>query len=395
MLQDLPEIEPLDRLSLYAQLGLVQVMEPATEELMRERALQELRHQDYGPHERPWHVSFHASAFPGVLEDACERSLLYRMMDAPPVEPMPPWVTTTGTLGKAGELDIADAWFRGGRMLSIPEDEAWVPYVEGAVTAKDIKQLGFVDPDVWLTCSTDIPTLPKGWRKPYIIEAKCKASEVVLEMQTGIRKDGTRASTTRGPDPAHVKQLKATIGLAHEYDWGRVCVCPNCWFVLWSEVFERLGVRGGRHPLSDGLARCPRCRDYNAGLEFVLEPPTSGEIYYWNRSWPRDTKSFYFEFDKSFVDAGRSVLARARRAFLSGVLPERPEHFQWSVGPCGQCSYKPSCRLDFGLETPRKRKPSMPPVTKLAESHVIEHAKAVRDHYDYAQTRARVLKEWM
>lgn len=382
-----PEIPELDRFSLYAQLGMVSVMEPATEVLMQERADALVRRQDYGPHERPWHVSFHASAFPGDPVDACERHLIYRMIDAPPDKAMPPWVTVTGVVGKAGELDLADAWFRGGRLLAIPEDFE-------LESDAQVHQLGFVDRSVWLTCSTDLPILPKGWRKPYIVEAKGKADEVLQEMLTGIRKDGTRAPAPRGPDKAHVRQVKATIGLAHEYDWGRVMVCKDCWFVLWSELYERLGIPGGQHPLSDAFGICPRCQGYGGALEFDLEPPTSGEIYYWSRSWPRTTKSFYFEYDKNFVDAGREVLARARRAFLGGALPARPEHFQWSVGPCGACQFKPSCRLDHGLEGPRKRKPTLPPVVKLAESNAVAYAESMRPDYDYASVRARVLSEW-
>jgi hypothetical protein len=101
MIADAPEAPPLDLFSLYASLGLVRVMEPQTELLMRERAARELEKSDYGPHERPWFTSFHASSFPGDPAVACKRQLLYRMMDLPPAEPMPPWVTTTGTVGKA------------------------------------------------------------------------------------------------------------------------------------------------------------------------------------------------------------------------------------------------------------------------------------------------------
>jgi hypothetical protein len=387
---DLPEIEPLARFDMYASLGLVSVMEPETESLMTERAWDRLRHQDYGPHERPWHVSFHGSEFPGVHEDACERYLVYRMMDVPPMSPMPPWVTTTGVVGKAGELDLADAWFRGGRMLSIPEDDAWLPYVEG----DRIHQLGFVDSDVWWTNSTDLPILPKGWTKPHIVEVKCKASEVVYEMMTGIGKDGVKRDP-RGPDKSHVKQLKATIGIAHEYDWGRAFVCSKCWFIQQCDVYERLGLPGGRHPLSveGGFCYCPRCGVYDEGVVIDLGRPTTGEIYYWDRSWPRTTKSFYFEYDSNFVAIGRSVLASAKHAFLYGYLPARPRHFQWGTGPCGDCQFKPSCRLDEGL-LPRKRKPTEQPRTKLEESHVLDHAREVRSDYDYARARARVLQEW-
>lgn len=407
---DPPEVPALDIFSFYAHLNLISVMEPETETLMQERALKQLQEDDFdSPHSRPWFVSFHASEYPGDTADACERYLLYRMMNIPAREAMPPWVTATGVVGKAGELDIADAWFQGGRMLAIPESEDDRAGRLGVI-AKLIKagrhdeaqelaeappyhQLGFVDPNTWMTASTDLPILPKGWRRPYIVEVKGKADEVLQEMLTGIRKDGTRAPALRQPDKPHIRQIKATLGAAAEYDWGWVTVCSSCWFIVAAEVFERLGLPSGLHPLSDAFGICPRCKDYKTE-HFQLEPPINGEIYYWSRSWPRTTKSFYIELDPAFYARGRDVLAQTREHFIMGRLPERRSHMQWSVGPCGQCRFKPACRLDFGLETPRKRKPTMDPVVKLDQSHAIQQALAVRPRYDYEAVRARVFEEW-
>lgn len=388
------EIEPLDRFGMYAFLDLVRVMEPHTEILMRERATSTHEEDEYdSPHSRPWFVSFHGSEFPGVEANACSRYLAYRMMNFPSTEAMPPWVTTTGVLGKAGELDIADAWHRGGRLLSIPEDPA----------KPKIKQLGFVDPDVWMTVSTDLPILPPGWHRPYIVEVKCKADEVIEEMLNGrlIQKpDGTLEKVGRGPDEKHVIQLKTTIGQAHDFDWGQVTVCSGCWRILGGDIFGKLTEQSNVNPAispqtvaEDNLRHCPWC-GHEGQTTFELEPPESGELYYWSRSWPRKTKSFYFEYDRAFMEAGKKVLAQTRAHYIADEIPPRPDHFQWSLGACLYCNFKPFCRLDSGLE-PRKRRPNPKLVrTKLTESAGVDHARTLRPHYDPNAVRERVFKEW-
>lgn len=413
------EIKPLERFDFYAWLGLVRVMEPETEALMIERAERELVEDEHdSPHQNPWHVSFHGSEFPGEPADACERYLAYRMMNFPSAAgAMPPWVTTTGTVGKAGELDIADAWFSGGRLLAIPEDpEMRVQHLELALAAykagqqelgehheaaSQVHQLGFVDPEHWMTVSTDLPILPKGWRRPHIVEIKGKADTVLDEMIEGrlLRfPDDTIRKVGRGPDQKHANQVRATIGKAHDFDWGWVTVCPNCWFIVWSEMYERLGLPGGMHPRSDGFGYCPRCRDYgDASREshFHLDPPTTGEIYYWSRSWPRKTKSFYYELDSEFMRRGFDVLSRVREYFIEDTIPPRPDDFQWSVGPCKNCQHKPFCRIDFGLPEPRLRKPRPDLVrTALSKSAGVDHAREIRTNYDPDAIRRRVFEQW-
>lgn len=419
-LLDVLEIPALSRFDMYAQLGLLRVLEPDTEVLMQERAEAELVDDEFdSPHSRAWFLSYHASEAPGDPTTACARYLTYRMMNFPFSEIVPPWVTTCGSVGKAGELDVADAWFRGGRMLAVPEDDAEEgrrlrrvidAYKQGAVDVAEelyanagIHQLGFVDAEHWMTASTDLPILPRGWRRPFIAEIKGKSDDVLDEMIDGRllqRQDGTIERVGRGPDEKHVLQLKATIGLAHEYDWGWVTVCPDCWFIVQSDVYERLGLPGGVHPRSDAFGYCPRCQDYPdlRGREheshFHLDPPISGEIYYWSRSWPRKTKSFYYEHDPAFMAGVRGVLKQAQRAFIEDRIPERPEHFQWSVGACKQCRFKISCRIDSGL-APRQKKVRAENVRhKLTESANVERTLEMRPRYDPQAVRERVLQEW-
>lgn len=410
------DIAPMERFGMYAYLGLVRVMEPETETLMQELAQHSLVSDEYdSPHSRPWFVSFHGSEFPGVPESACQRYLTYRMMNFPSASgPMPPWVTTTGTVGKAGELDIVKAWFHGGRALAIPEDDAAEAeryrkvaeylvaggsYERGRemIEAAGIHQLGFVDEAHWMTVSTDLPILPRGWRRPHIVEIKCKADDVLDEMLEGrllLKQDGTMERVGRGPDERHTVQLRATIGKANDYDWGEVGVCKQCWFVTRSDVYERLGLPGGVHPRSDAYGYCPRCEDYAGTEVFHLDPPTTGEIYYWSRSWPRKTKSFFFEHDPSFMANGMAVLRQARQAYIDDRLPERPAHFQWGVGPCQNCDFKPFCRADSGVPG-RLRKPRPELIrTRLTESHGVESTRSLRPKYDPEAVRARVFQEW-
>ncbi len=398
-MSDVPYLSLRD---LYMRLGLLSAVEPATEEVMRNRAEHSYVDDEFdSPHKLPWFVSYHSSSFPGTPADACARSLVYRMMNVPGDGSMPSWVTATGEVGKAIEMDLVDAWFRDGRMLAIPEDSA----------KPDIHQLGFVDREHWLTGSTDLPILPKGWRKPHIVECKAKDDEVLVEMIQGqiIMRDGLNVVVPRGPDPQHVNQLRCTIGLAHEYDWGSVDLCASCWRILYADVFARLRPGHGRmnpaispqRAAEDNLQFCPWCdAEQIEHVSFDLDPPTSGEIYYASRSWPRGhprhgkrTKTFFYEHDEAFMNLGKKVLAEARDAFVAGRLPTRPRHMQWSALPCKQCRYKPICRLDEGVQ-PNKRKATAAPVERLDESNAVAHAKSVRPNYSYEDTRAAVLAQW-
>jgi len=391
---DVPQIPSFSRFDLYLSLGLVSVMEPATEDLMRERsALDHVDDDHDSPHSRPWFVSFHASQFPGDPLEACARKLVYRMMNIPSGEgPMAPWITSTGVMGKAGELDIADAWYRGGRLLAIPED----------LCRPNVHQVGFVDRDHWLTGSVDLPILPFGWRRPHIVEIKFKSDDVLVEMIDGrpMACDGQTVVELRGPDDAHVRQLKASLGLAHEHDWGEVVVCRHSWRILWASIIEKLDPQSAGLVLgTDAFNRCPE-HGYDCQEGFKIEPPTTGEIYYASRSWPRGnprlgarTKSSFYTYDPEYMTAGREILKDARGHFEAGTIPPRHPSMMWSAGPCQRCESKRYCKRDEGIEEGR-RKRTMERVTTLAESNGVEHAKSVRSHYSWSDTRSQVFAEW-
>lgn len=397
-MSDVPYLSLRD---LYMRLGLISAVEPATEEVMRNRAERSYVDDEFdSPHRLAWNVSFHSSGFPGDPADACSRALVYRMMNIPSADgSMDPWITSCGAVGKAIEMDVVDAWFKDGRMLAIPEDP----------TKPDVHQLGFVDAEHWLTGSTDLPILPKGWRKSHLIEIKGQADEVLVEMLQGrvLERNGVKVVEPRGATPSHALQLRCTIGLAHEYDWGEVTVCESCWRIQYADIFERLCGQNMNPAISDQYAAetnlqfCMWCGHEQFDMvTFDLQSPTSGEIYYASRSWPRGhprhgkrTKTFFYEHDPAFMERGRKVLDEARDTFIAGELPARARHMQWSAGACTYCKYKSICRLDDGLE-PRKRKPTLEPVKTLAESNAVEHARSVRPHYSYERARATVLAQW-
>ncbi len=377
-----PTIPPVSIEEFYGSLGRLDVVNGDTEILMDEYNYRRWAEDEFdSPHEHAWHVSFHGSEFPGDHVDACARFLTYRMMNFPPVSHMPAWVTTTGDVGKAGELSIARAWFWGGRMLAIPEG---VELGEGYPSAKEIHQLGFELPEVWMTCSTDLPVLKEGWHKPHIIEVKCKAHDVIESMQLG----------KRSWDVGHRRQLLATIGSANRYDWGEVTVCRGCWRIHYADIYDVLtGVGrlnpaiGMRRAAQDNLQFCPWCNlEQTDPVTFQLEAPDTGSIYYWSRSWPRQTSEYLFNLDQSFMDAGIEVLRQAREDFIHDRIPERDPSFMWSMGKCKDCPMKKfACKPDFVKATHKE---------KLSESNGVEFARSLRPHYDPDVIRERVFARW-
>jgi hypothetical protein len=378
--RDRPEIPPLSRIELYGILGLHRVMEPITEELMRERNERELRSAEIA-RGQAWHTSFHASEFPGDSPDACERYLVYRMMDFPPAEAMPPWVTTTGDVGKAGELTIARSWWEGGRALAVPDDES-----------DDEQQLVFEHSPLWMSGSIDLPVLKPFWTKPHLVEIKGKADEVLEEMINGVWDARQKRVLQRRWDDPHRRQLLASLGLAHEYEWGSAVVCEKTWHILQADVLKTDRNPDGTGFGSDSVGYCPRCEEYGCGKVIQLEPPTTGSIYYWSRSWPRKTVEFYFEHDPAFMETGRDVLRSAREHFEKGTIPPRRDNFMWSIGPCKKCPQKKfACKPDFGKPTGKN---PVPPTTKLLESNGVKHAQELRPDYDPEAARAAVLERW-
>lgn len=146
-------------------------------------------------------------------------------------------------------------------------------------------------------------------------------------------------SLERGPDAKHVNQIKTYIGFLHEQ----------------------------AHRWPD------------------LEPCQDGTLYYVSRDDPSQTFEFFFSLDPNFMAAGREQIAEARDAFLEGeLLPQPFGGKEWSKLPCLYCDFKrDTCKPDW-----------KDGITRLEDSHAVNRAQEVYKHYDYEETRKRVLDRW-
>jgi hypothetical protein len=141
------------------------------------------------PHGQPWHVSFHASEFPGNDPKACARKAIYGLMDIPAPKPVEPSGRAIMEQGKAAEEAIVWRLHRAGILATRPPDAE--------------HQMGFRDTGAWLTGSPDAVIALPGPRY-HIVEIKSKSDAVIKLMQDG----------ERSYDPKHYKQLQTYLGLA-------------------------------------------------------------------------------------------------------------------------------------------------------------------------------------
>lgn len=324
-------LSKLTRAEFFTRLQLIRTIEPIVDQAFRISEGEILRDQlDDDPHGRPWHVSFHASQFPGNNPMACSRQSLYRMMDFPPSEPTSRKLRQTGDSGKAFETTLVDAWHRAKMLLSSADPE---------------NQTGFELADAWLTGSVDaviaIPGRGKPWR-PVPVETKERSAQVISEMKLG-----------RGPFPEHVIQVKVEIAF--------------------TRLYQELGLW---LPLDE------------------FDPCTHGYIYYGSRDNPLETAEFRVDYDPKFFHAGVEKLKRWRAYFEEDLLPEdnpgkrstifgHPHGWRWSKAPCQWCNFKKTCQLDFRES-----------VTQLSDSNGVNRARRIRPDYDPQAARQRVCDHW-
>jgi CRISPR/Cas system-associated exonuclease Cas4 (RecB family) len=187
-IQGSTQLGRLTRNELWNRLQLIRTIEPINQRAFVKAEDERWRNENQAPHGNPWHVSFHASQFPGDDPLACPRKALYTMMNFPEQQAFSRKSRHLMSIGLAIEQDLVDAWYRAGILLSAaPEDDF---------------QTGFEFPEVWLTGSVDSVIKIDGRAVP--VEIKTKSAEVIAEMQVG----------KKGPDPRHVSQLKVQIALA-------------------------------------------------------------------------------------------------------------------------------------------------------------------------------------
>jgi CRISPR/Cas system-associated exonuclease Cas4 (RecB family) len=183
-------LRKLSRTEFFSRLQLIRAVDPITDAAYREVEDRKWRERlDDSPHGHPWHVSFHASQFPGDDPKACPRQALYRMMDLPAATPFTRQSRTVMSAGKSIELELVQTFSDAGILLS--------------AKPSDPVQTGFEYPEAWLTGSVDCVILPPRWNKPLPIEIKTKYQAVIDKMKLGIQ----------GPDDGHVFQIKVQLAL--------------------------------------------------------------------------------------------------------------------------------------------------------------------------------------
>lgn len=331
----------ITRREMYSRLQMLRIMEPLTENALVSRELEawrgDLEDLDDEPHGRPWHTSFHASSFPGNNDRACGRQALYTLMNIPNDKPFGSKLRVMAEQGLAVEDALVKAWHSYGILLSPPPGSPI--------------QMGFIDPETWLSGNCDAVILHPQLKRPHAVECKNRYQKVIDRMRLGLE----------GPDPKHVIQLKTYICFLH---------------VLSKHFWPEL----------------PALRD--------------GTIYYASRDNPRVTAEFFVELDEDFMEAGREVLLQWKDWFEKDILPSQlagvidkdknakgqfvnsgrhplGKAWKWGELPCKWCDYKKVCRADFENNT-----------TDLSDSYAIGHAREIRGSYDYDEVREAVFAAW-
>lgn len=364
----------MTRREFYSRVGLLHDVDALTTAAYNFIANKEQAESDIGAaaHD-PWYVSFHGSQFPGDNPRACGRKAMYRMMDIPrPIAPR--WLQQVADAGKDIEDRLVQKWYDSGYLLSKP------PYnYKGEKNHQDV----FEDASVWLTSTVDAIVLFPNSGAGRVCEVKSKGSDEVHEM----------FKLYRGPDPAHIFQLKCQIGLAHEAGGWDVKRCYNS-----GRLAIEIGEREGKV-----VSVCPEHMHDRCLRDEHIEPPEGGTIYYVSRDWPADTWEFYYDYDPVFMEKGRAKLRDWREWFMRGELPQynfedkrfaHPMNWAWTkskkdpLSPCEWCDYGDICRTDNRTAI-KQGKP-----IKLSESSGVEIAEEIREGFDLTRMRDAVLRRW-
>ena len=325
---------------MFSRLQLIRLMEPLAGEALDEREYLahrgKLGDQD-SPHGRPWHTSFHASSFPGDNKLACPRKALYTLADIPRDDPFTAKSRLMMELGKTVEHFYVEGFYYMGILLSPPP---WEPV-----------QLGFADPETWLTGNADAVILHPKLGRPHVWECKMKYANVLERMKVGLQ----------GPDPAHIIQAKTYVA-------------------------------GMRPVLKHLKPNLPELRD--------------GTIFYASRDNPRDTAEFFVEYDKKFWEKGMEQLRIWKQWFCDDVLPSQEagvwpldvnskgqekiskrhplgSEFRWTYQPCQWCDWQKTCKADFKGG-----------VLKLSDTNGLDYARTLRPNYDHQAIREAVFAAW-
>jgi hypothetical protein len=182
------------RKELFAKLGYTKpVVKPILNAAFENEEEQIWRDDlQSSPHGQHWHLSFHASGFPGDNPKACGRQAIYSLMNIPSFHPVSRAGRSVMEAGKAIEEIVVWRLHRSGLLLTDPPDAE--------------HQMGFEDKEHWLTGSPDAIILNPKDNSPYPVEIKSKDGAVIEDMQQG----------GRSFDPAHRTQALTYIGLSKD-----------------------------------------------------------------------------------------------------------------------------------------------------------------------------------
>ncbi len=279
---------------------------------------------DSSPHGNKWHTSFHASSFPGH-EKVCARAALYTLLDIPPAGPITPRLRAMAEVGKAVEYQIVYRWAKSGILLGGDYSQL--------NDGDDIKQVGFYDPDTWLTGSSDaLLDMRPHWDSVLPVDIKSKGHHIIENMKIG----------KMSWELKHYMQVQGYIYLANKFHTNK--------------GWDKLG----------------------------LKPAKGGVIYYVSRQDPRFTHEFYVDANWNFINAAVERMKKWKEMFENDVLPPRDKEWKWTEEPCKYCTFKrDSCKPDVKAQ-----------VEKLSESKSLTFAKRIRPSYNLATKLEEVINRW-
>lgn len=359
----------LSRGEFYASIGLFKEVDPITQEAYDfvEKIEREKPNRGAAAGDN-WHISYHGSSFPGDDPTACPRKALYTMMDAPRKK-SGRWLTSLGDVGKDVENRIVGKWYRAGYLVSAPPP----PYGN--------LQTVYEDSEHWLTSTVDAEILPLKSDTIIVAELKSKFARDIDKM----------LRLCKGPDPAHIKQVKTQIGLSREQGPRKLLRCYNT---------GRLAISFGKKYGKDIIA-CPQHGHDKCLQEYTVKPPKHGRLYYFSRDDPTNTREFFYEYDKNFMEVGRKQLKIWKAYWLKDLLPQtdftgkHPFGWNWTTpeSPCRWCDFSKAgngiCNSDH--ETAK----ALGKMIQLSQSSAIEEAQIERPEYSYDLVRAAVEKRWL
>lgn len=303
-------LKRLTRKELFSRLQLIRTVEPITQQAYVKVEDEMWRgNEGNSPHGNPWHVSFHASQFPGS-DMSCPRAGLYGMMDFPDSMPTDRRLRVLAAAGKGIEEELVRTWHRAGILISASPDEP--------------VQTGFEHPDVWLTGSVDAIIKPEGWNKPLPVEIKSKYQRVIDEMRVG----------KRGPDPGHISQIKVQLSLVR---------------MTQEKIFPEL------EPVTHGIIyylsrdKPDETAEFRVDLDDRFFELGIARLKQW-KAW----------FEESYLPS-------------VNPSKKHPMGWRWSYQPCLYCPYKKTCQLDhqegrtdlmdsIGIDRSQKVRPEYDPV---------------------------------